>query len=49
MDINRMLDELRTERAQVAQAIMVLERIAVGRGRRCGRPPGVDDSRETQR
>ena len=39
MDINRMLDELRAEREQVEEAIMVLERIAVGRGRRRGRPP----------
>jgi hypothetical protein len=39
MDINKMLEELRAEREQVEQAIMVLERIAVGRGRRRGRPP----------
>jgi len=39
MDINRMLEELRAERAQVEEAIIVLERLAAGRGRRRGRPP----------
>ena len=34
-----MLDELRAERAQVEEAILVLERLAAGRGRRRGRPP----------
>jgi len=34
-----MLDELRTERDQLAEAILVLERLAAGRGRRRGRPP----------
>ena len=34
-----MLAELRNEREQVEQAIMVLERIARGRGKRRGRPP----------
>ena len=39
MDVTKMLAELKKERQQVAEAIMVLERIAVGRGRRRGRPP----------
>jgi hypothetical protein len=39
MDINKMLEELRTEREQVEEAIMVLERLARGQGRRRGRPP----------
>jgi hypothetical protein len=39
MDINKMLEELRAEREQVEQAIIVLERIAAGRGKRRGRPP----------
>jgi hypothetical protein len=39
MDINKMLAELRTEREQVEEAIMVLERLARGQGRRRGRPP----------
>ena len=39
MDINRMLSELREERENIEQAIIVLERIAQGAGRRRGRPP----------
>ncbi len=39
MDINKMLTELRLEREQVEEAIMTLERLARGRGRRRGRPP----------
>lgn len=39
MDINKMLAELRLEREQVEEAIMTLERLARGRGRRRGRPP----------
>lgn len=34
-----MLAELRSERAQIEEAILTLERLAVGRGRRRGRPP----------
>jgi hypothetical protein len=39
MDINKMLAELRAERDQLAEAILIFERLAVGRGRRRGRPP----------
>jgi hypothetical protein len=39
MDINKMLAELRTERVQVEEAIVVLERLASGQGKRRGRPP----------
>lgn len=39
MDINKMLIELRQEREQIEEAIMTLERLARGRGRRRGRPP----------
>jgi hypothetical protein len=39
MDINKMLEELREERTGVEEAIMTLERLASGRGRRRGRPP----------
>jgi hypothetical protein len=39
MDINKMLAELRNERESLEQAIMVLERIAHGQGKRRGRPP----------
>lgn len=34
MDISKMLDELRTERENLEQAIIILERLAAGRGRR---------------
>jgi hypothetical protein len=39
MDIMKMLADLRTEREQVDEAILVLERLAHGRGKRRGRPP----------
>jgi hypothetical protein len=39
MDINKMLDELRAERERLEQAIIVLERLARGSGKRRGRPP----------
>jgi len=35
-----MLAELRLEREQLEEAILTLERLARGRGRRRGRPPG---------
>jgi hypothetical protein len=39
MDIHKMLIELRADRDQLDEAILVLERLAAGRGRRRGRPP----------
>ena len=39
MDINKMIHELREEEAQIRKAILTLERLAGGRGRRRGRPP----------
>jgi hypothetical protein len=39
MDINKMIAELREEREQVGEAILTLDRLARGRGRRRGRPP----------
>jgi hypothetical protein len=39
MDTTKMLAELREEREGVEQAILVLERMAAGRGKRRGRPP----------
>jgi len=39
MNIEQMLRELREERDAVGQAILVLQRIALGRGKRRGRPP----------
>jgi hypothetical protein len=39
MDILKMLADLREQREQIEQAIIVLERIAAGQGKRRGRPP----------
>jgi hypothetical protein len=39
MDIAKMLADLRQEREQIEEAILTLERLALGRGRRRGRPP----------
>lgn len=39
MDVNKMLAELRQEREAIEEAIMILERLARGRGKRRGRPP----------
>jgi len=39
MNILQMLEELRSERQQIEEAILVIERLAVGSGRRRGRPP----------
>ncbi len=39
MDVNKILSELRQEREQIEDAIISLERLARGRGKRRGRPP----------
>ena len=39
MDVNKILVELRQEREQIEDAIVSLERLARGRGKRRGRPP----------
>jgi len=39
MDIQAILTELRQEREQIEEAIMSLERLARGQGKRRGRPP----------
>jgi hypothetical protein len=39
MDVAKILAELRQEREQIEEAILSLERLASGRGRRRGRPP----------
>ena len=39
MDVQKMLVELRQEREQIEEAILTLERLARGRGKRRGRPP----------
>ncbi len=49
LDVDKMLADLRLEREQIEEAILTLERLARGRGRRRGRPPAwlkeaTDDS-----
>jgi hypothetical protein len=39
MDVAKMLADLRQEREQIEEAILSLERLATGRGKRRGRPP----------
>ena len=39
MDVTKILAELKSERVQIEEAIVSLERLARGRGRRRGRPP----------
>jgi hypothetical protein len=39
MDISKMLVELQQEREALSLAILTLERLAEGRGKRRGRPP----------
>ena len=39
MDLNRILSELRTEHELIVDAIVNLERLVRGRGKRRGRPP----------
>ena len=39
MDVTKILAELKGERTQIDEAILSLERLAQGRGRKRGRPP----------
>ena len=39
MDVTKMLTDLRAEREAIEEAIVTLERLARGQGRRRGRPP----------
>lgn len=39
MDVSKILADLRQEREQIEQAILSLEMLARGRGRKRGRPP----------
>ena len=39
MDVTKILADLRQERMQIEEAILSLEQLARGRGRRRGRPP----------
>ena len=47
--INKMLAELRAERQQLSEAILIFERLAVGRGRCPGPSAGLDYGAETAR
>ncbi|MBI1357294.1 MAG: hypothetical protein GC160_23380 [Acidobacteria bacterium] len=50
MDVNKILLELRQEREQIEDAIISLERLARGRGKRRGRPPAwMKDAQERKR
>ena len=44
-----MLAELRQERQHVEEAILVMERLALGRGKRRGRPPAWMTTGATKR
>lgn len=39
MDVTKMLAELKQEREAIEEAVMILERLARGQGKRRGRPP----------
>jgi ABC-type transporter Mla subunit MlaD len=39
MDVGKILSDLRQEREQIEEAILSLERLARGQGKRRGRPP----------
>jgi hypothetical protein len=39
MDVSKILTELKAEREQIEEAILSLEKLARGRGKRRGRPP----------
>jgi hypothetical protein len=50
MDVNKILTELRQEREQIEDAIISLERLARGRGKRRGRPPAwMKDAEDRKR
>ncbi len=50
MDVNKILQELRQEREQIEDAIISLERLARGRGKRRGRPPAwMKDAQERKK
>jgi hypothetical protein len=50
MDVNKILADLRHEREQIEDAIVSLERLARGRGKRRGRPPAwMRDAGERRR
>ena len=46
MDIMKLLEDLKAERHMIEEAIIVLERISTGQGRRRGRKPAWMTERE---
>lgn len=48
MDISKILADLRKERDQLEEAILTIERLAHGRGKRRGRPPSWMVEAKTQ-
>lgn len=46
MDLTNMVAKLRLQSEQIAEAILSLERLARGRGKRRGRPPGSKNKHE---
>ena len=48
MDVSKILAELKAEREQIEEAIVSLERLARGRGKRRGRPPAWMSPSETE-
>jgi len=48
MDVTKILAELRAEREQIEEAIVSLERLARGRGKKRGRPPSWMSSPEIE-
>jgi hypothetical protein len=46
MDIYRILEELREQHAQVGEAIICIERLAIGSSKRRGRPPAWISTRK---
>ena len=49
MDVHKILGELQQEREQIEQAILSLERLARGHGKRRGRPPKWLKEAETKK
>jgi hypothetical protein len=49
MDIIKMLEDLRVESELIEDSILVLERLALGQGRRRGRPPKWMATKATKR
>ena len=49
MDVHKILGELQQEREQIEQAILSLERLGRGRGKRRGRPPNWLKEAETKK